>query len=633
MIPNSPHLFLRRLVVLTHTGATAYDELYHNGVNIIRGQNSSGKSTIANFIFYVLGGDYTNWTTEAMKCREVIAEVEINGATITLKRQVSEHGSQPMSIFWNKYEEAIGSSVHWQTYPYKQTVNLTSFTNVLFNAFSFPEIKSDADSNITLHQVLRLLYIDQDSSTQNLFRSERFDIPLTRQAISEMLLGVYDDTLYHQRLELRISLKSSDEKKREFDGISRIYAQSGGITNLNGVNKEIEIAKEELSKIEGAILELRGTNAVRTTKNTSLNSERIQKDLIPIKNQIRETQTEINQYAIEIADSKQFINTLEKRVQELKYSMLTRKVLGELPLTHCPQCLSPLKNHVEESHCFLCKQPLEEEAEKANAKRLEQEMTLQIKESSGLLEEKEKSYTELIGVLPTYVEKARALQKQLDTTIEASQSTRNERLDTLLVEKGGVEKNIEFLTEQIKAVELLELLKKELAELASRIEKLRLDIAQKQQQQERKFQNALMKIKEHTLYILKNDLDRQEEFQSAQLVEVDFYKDTYSLDGSNNFSASSKTYFKNAVLFAIFFASIELDFFRYPRFILCDNMEDKGMEKERTQNFQKLITQLSERFGSEHQIIFTTSMISEDLNNTSYCVGDDYDSGNKTLKV
>ena len=84
MINVKPYFFLKRLVVVTYNGTIAYDEFFHKGVNIIRGQNSSGKSTISNFIFYVLGGDYSNWTSEAQKCKDVIAEVEINGAIITL---------------------------------------------------------------------------------------------------------------------------------------------------------------------------------------------------------------------------------------------------------------------------------------------------------------------------------------------------------------------------------------------------------------------------------------------------------------------------------------------------------------------------------------------------------------------
>ncbi len=135
------------------------------------------------------------------------------------------------------------------------------------------------------------------------------------------------------------------------------------------------------------------------------------------------------------------------------------------------------------------------------------------------------------------------------------------------------------------------------------------------------------------MFILKNDLERQDEFKRDNIVEVNFKNDSFSLNESNNFSASSKTYFKNAILFSIFFASLELDFFRYPRFILCDNLEDKGMEKERTQNFQKLITSMSNRFGNDHQIIFTTSMIADELNNSEYCIGENYDRNNKTLKV
>ena len=40
------NLFVNRLRVLTQDGQVAYDERFHHGVNIIRGDNSSGKSTI-----------------------------------------------------------------------------------------------------------------------------------------------------------------------------------------------------------------------------------------------------------------------------------------------------------------------------------------------------------------------------------------------------------------------------------------------------------------------------------------------------------------------------------------------------------------------------------------------------------
>jgi len=72
---------------------------------------------------------------------------------------------------------------------------------------------------------------------------------------------------------------------------------------------------------------------------------------------------------------------------------------------------------------------------------------------------------------------------------------------------------------------------------------------------------------------------------------------------------------------------------RYPRFILADNMEDKGIEEKRAQNFQKiLIERLQEFDPNTYQVIYTTSYITEELNRSSLVVGPYYTTANRTLK-
>lgn len=635
MTQDKSYLFLNRLVVLTHQGSAAYDEVFHKGVNIIRGKNSSGKSTISNFIFYALGGDYNNWNAESLKCREVFAEVSINNATYTLKRTVTTSLKQPMSIFWGTFDEAKTDAVNWKTFSYSQSDERVSFTNILFKALSFTETRSETDNNITIHQLLRLIYIDQDSPTQCLFRRENFDLPAIRLAISEMLLGIYDDSLYIDRLTLRKANKDYDEKKREFDNLNKLYSKAGNATTLDGLNKEIEKLKSELDKIQSEIIKTKEATILKIAKNSASRVEKIQKELMPLKQKLRELTTDVYQLDLDIIDSRNFVDTLKKRIIDLENSILTKKILGELTLTNCPQCLNPLENHIPEGHCFLCKQPLSDDEERTHAKRLKQEIELQIKESEGLLLIKERKLVELRGVLPEWKEKVNTQQKELDIAISESQSTRDDKIDDLFVLKGGLEKQLELLTQQLKGIDLLEQLKKELADLSALISTLRLTIEQRNLAQKTNRDKAMLAIEKSVVFILRNDLDRQGEFKRATKVDIDFYGDSFSLDGNFNFSASSNTYFKNAIRYAIFIASLTLDFMRYPKFILCDNMEDKGMEKERTQNLQNLIVKISESFKDkeEHQIIFSTSMIADELNNTPYCVGDDYNQNNKTLKV
>ena len=72
---------------------------------------------------------------------------------------------------------------------------------------------------------------------------------------------------------------------------------------------------------------------------------------------------------------------------------------------------------------------------------------------------------------------------------------------------------------------------------------------------------------------------------------------------------------------------------RFPRFIFADNMEDKGIEIGRAQNFQKvLINKLLEYDSKDYQVIYTTSYITNELDNSPYVVGERYTKDNKSLK-
>src|SRR5260221_5731357 len=93
-----PTLLVKR-VVIERGDRVAYDERFHTGVNVVRGENSSGKSTILNLIMYGLGGDLTDWSDAAKLCTRALIEVELNGNVATLSREISTERGRPMEIF------------------------------------------------------------------------------------------------------------------------------------------------------------------------------------------------------------------------------------------------------------------------------------------------------------------------------------------------------------------------------------------------------------------------------------------------------------------------------------------------------------------------------------------------------
>jgi DNA repair exonuclease SbcCD ATPase subunit len=630
-----PYLKLSRLVIYSQSGKEAYDEKFHDGLNIIRGENSSGKSTIANFIFFVLGGDFNNWTAEALLCTDVYAETIINDITITLHRKVSDKSQQPLSIFYGPYEQGINKkSEGWKTYPYRHTESLTSFSSVLFDILKYPETRADSDNKITIHQILRLIYIDQDSPIQSLFRFERFDVSLIRQAISELLLGIYDDSLYHDRVAIRTFKKEYEEKTKLLNSIKSAFKVSGNLISKADIEKSIVQAEEKLENIDMQIRETYEKTIIKKKANSKSNLELIQNELRKLQKDVNIINETVNRLNDDIIDSSFFIETLKKREKAIEDSIFTRKIFGTLPIYHCPQCLSTIKAPETDENCSLCKEPLSVEDNKSHAFRIKQELELQIKESSDLLKNKVEKHEKESSNLSALIGRMRLKQRELDNAISEASSNRDQLLDNLFKDRGAIEYIISALIEQRKTAEYLDTLLNESLAINHQIEKLRSQIRDKEGAQETKFESAQLTISKIAKFILSKDLDRQAEFKHAKAVTIDYLDDVFSVDGKFNFSASSNTYLKNAVRFSIFFASLLDSNFRYPRFILCDNVEDKGMEEARSKNFQTVISELSKQMTSRHQIIITTSMIDESLNKDSnVCVGDFYTHKNRSLKI
>ncbi len=626
------NLFLNRLVVFTPDGNKAYDEKFHKGINIIRGDNSSGKSTISHFIFYILGGSFTAWTREAKKCSSVYAEVELNGATLTLKREIGDSAQMPMYIYWGNYVDAIKVTVEgqWHKFPYKVS-DKKSFSNVLFEHLEIPIVVGD--SNITMHQLLRLMYVDQESPTNSLFVYEPFDSPLTRQTVSELLLGIYDETLYEDRINKKNSEKRLISLKSEIDAIRSLFDDKR-LLNPEYIRTLISNTELLKSNIESEIINLKENNKrVNYTPKTSLSFETINVEALKQREKVNTLKNEINNLSYEITDSEYFVQSLHHKRKSIKNSIATRENLGSYHLDYCPECLSKL-NSVHEGNCRLCKQEVDDSFGVTQARRMEQELTFQIRESEKLMEIRNQNLLNLSSKYSAEKAKLKETQDRVNFALKDVTSYRDEKIDLLLVRKGEIDGEMSQFLTFLETAEKQALLIAGKDILESNIKFLNDSIEAKEKSQFNRKNEIKSKIEISALNFLKKDFEREDVFKKATNLEINYYDNAIYVDGDvRNFSASSNFYLKIAARFSIFFASLAIESMRYPRFILCDNMEDKGIEKERSQNFQNLIVETASKFPSEnYQIIFTTSMISEELKNSSYLVGNHYMIDNKTLK-
>ncbi len=649
------NLFLRRLIIVTDENKCAYDEKFHRGVNIIRGQNSSGKSTILRFIFFVLGGTYQDFVPEALRCSHVVAEVETNGKILTLKRYLdkTEEGDRckkdiPMYIYFGGIDDYKADPRHksekWYKYGYRSSSETRSFSNVLFQMMGLPEFK--ADSNITMHQILRLIYLDQESPLSSLFFFDQWDKELTRETVARLLMGLYDEELSQAKLE-------KEEVERDIELVIRKKKVAAELledpkTMSSQFLKEmIRGIEDEVVRIGDRVKELREhrpDEQERDTKQVSFEFRRCQEEISSLRKEAGRIETLVNHLKAEIVDSAYFIDALRKKREAVQHSIATREYFDALDLKLCPVCLSELSPK-EPGHCPVCDAPVDSSKGENQVLRIQLELDHQISESEALLKANKVELDNLKDKLRTKKRQLTAAQRQFDDSVRNVRSSRDEEIDHLLQTKGYKEAEANQYRTLLEYAERYERLSKELSDLQLRHEKLTNYIQAAENRIERGQRDIDHSISENGVFMLNNDQERQQEFMHASDFKVNYKQNlAYISNQRIKLSASSAFYLKMAARFALLFASLQVDTMMYPRLLFSDNMEDKGMEEERAKNFQRMVVRRLQELETRnlnpdtgtlepnYQLIFATSNIADELNTPAYTIGEEYSQSNKILK-
>ena len=635
-----PTLQLRKLRVLREKRIT-YQADFHEGVNIIRGQNASGKSTVVDFIFYVLGGESVPWKGEALLCSEVKAELELNGLPLTVSRPVSDSPRNPLSIFWGTLEAANAAPrSEWETYPYQRSASKESFSQVIFRLLEMPELRGEGASNITMHQLLRLLYVDQRTPHDAIFRAEPFDTILTRETVGNYLCGIYSADLYDAQLELKTvdaQLSKSVSDLRSLFSILGRSGQGGGNTT-DFLQAEAATLSSEIVTLNEKVVELR-----KNARQAANEKEQSSKVIAVLRESLTVTQKkyvaagdELQSLLLEVEDSKLFVGELERRLSALEDSEATRKYLGAIKFNFCPCCLAAVEDKVEPNGapiCHLCKSAATLAPADSQLLRMRNELALQRRESAKLLEEKEAKLQELTRELPVLSRELKQLEGQYRQAAQEWTSPVEREIDAAILRLGELKQKLVQIGEYQKLAGVIEDLQSKRATLEARKSALQDKILFLENKDEAIKTEASLSVANELVSLLRADLPRQEEFISASEVDWSFGDNRVIVNGHTQFSESSMVILKHCFHLALLAASAKHEFFRVPRFLLLDGIEDGGQEIERSHHLQELVVKLSKSLPADHQIIFATSQIAPSLHDSDLVVGKASTVDDKTLAI
>lgn len=623
-------LQLNRLVVLCR-GQAVYDQKFHEGVNIIRGQNGSGKSTVADFIFFILGGEFDDWKDAASRCDEVHAEIETIEGKLTLRRS-TDSKIAPVHVYFGEMEKAKNYALEgWQRFPIRRQGGNESFSQVLFRSLKIPEAKSDGASNITMHQLLRLSYSDQRTPATRLFRFEPFDTQNIREAVGDLICGIGGYEIYEANLRFRELDKELSTVSTRLSGLLKALPPDEALRTTMSIYAAITDLHAEREQLEKDVRQVDDTIVLGETKDYLKERRTARLKITKERDNLQKLEAEIDNLEFEKGEIEDFQKYLIELTEKLYLTEASHNTIGSIEFMHCPACGTELGTNTDIGHCTVCKNPTNPEEEQSRYNQIRLDLEIQTRESKQLSTQKHSEFD-------AAKKKHRTLKNVHESALsefEMKYSGANGPREAYLAEKtsriGHINAEVGFLTRSLGIASEIDTLSNKISTLQTEANKLKLRNDALQKQASIRRIKSLSEISEIAVSLLHADFKRQEEFELAKKVELNFKNDAISVDGHINFAESSNVFLKNATIFSIFLAAGKDKNFFHPRFLLLDNIEDKGMEMPRSHLFQKLIVERATELEEPFQVIFTTSMMNPELELDDYVIGPGYTKEEKTL--
>lgn len=358
-----------------------------NGINIIIGDNGSGKSTFTYFIEYCLGGylKYFNTVNKTEKYLEIINDtnnyielnVEINSESYSLKRFIGGN-----IIHINFKDEYYSLPIYRGKNEIDSDIEI--FSDWLLDKLSITKQELNLGTikwRLNINDLFRLIIYDQDTPSKKIYKEPTnlnfiTDSLIIRKTIFEVLLGISSDEYFRKFEEFKQKTILRDKEQLKLDNFEEKY--SGIDLNILQIDKDLNNLNSKLEELY-IQRDLFMSSNKNVDKKTLLISE-LQQEIIQQEIEISDLSINLRSNQIEYNKILDYFQSQSNEINEIEKIIFTNDKLNLFSFKVCPFCLSD--HNPKDNHCLCGSKIIDEDYEKYRYTSKEYENILKHKKKS-----------------------------------------------------------------------------------------------------------------------------------------------------------------------------------------------------------------------------------------------------------
>lgn len=586
-----------------------------NGINIIIGDNGSGKSTFTYFIEYCLGGylKYFNSENNSEKYLEIIndtnnhieLDIEINSESYSLKRFINGN-----IIHINYKDEYYSLPIYRSKAEIDSDIEI--FSDWLLEKLSITKQELNLGTikwRLNINDLLRLIIYDQDTPSKKIFKEPTnlnfvTDSLIIRKTIFEVLLGISSDEYFRKFEEFKLITILRDKEQLKLDNFDEKYS---------GIDLDLKTIEKNLNNLNSKLEELYNQRDLFLSSNKNVNEKTklisdVQQEIIKKEIVLSDLNISLRSNQIEYNKILEYFQTQSNEINEIEKIIFTNDKLNLFSFKVCPFCLS--EHNPKDNHCLCGSEIIDQDYEKYRYTS---------KEYENILRHKKKSLETIQTALDSYTKEISNFTNEKEV-LESGINGDTEKLKTL-ISSTDVNTNSDAINllhneilKELKKIESEEYKKKISTEkevLIGSYNKVKID----HKRIKGEFENLQRKFEKDNQTIISDFNNIYESLivdSSADSSKAEINEDYMPIiDDGIYKNKSAGVPIRLLYYYTILSLALKYESVKHPKLLIIDTPEDSGIDDD---NLKKDLTLLEDALNlveaekNSYQVILTTGL-------------------------